>query len=243
MKVKIVKEVKRSDGLWRFACGDVFSMSACALCWMVCAVPTCCCRRSMSALLRPCLLTVNNDALHMNHTIITFAFEPFLGVSNMCLIEISDRCVKNRKLKDWLKRPPPYTFQFDSPEKPIKGSSQANCQYSLIRIGKTSLVEEEQNFKYFQHMIMWSCICLNLFVKSQFRGQSAKSTLYQYGDLEGSSQRRHKCDKHLRKTNMNLKRGLLCKTIKHCKRNAEVLLCNLCKENIHLLLALMGVSK
>ena len=23
MKVKIVKEVKRSDGLWRFACGDV----------------------------------------------------------------------------------------------------------------------------------------------------------------------------------------------------------------------------
>ena len=24
MKVKIVKEVKRSDGLWRFACGDVF---------------------------------------------------------------------------------------------------------------------------------------------------------------------------------------------------------------------------
>ena len=27
MKVKIVKEVKRSDGLWRFACGDVFSNS------------------------------------------------------------------------------------------------------------------------------------------------------------------------------------------------------------------------
>ena len=25
MKVKIVKEGKRSDGLWRFACGDVFS--------------------------------------------------------------------------------------------------------------------------------------------------------------------------------------------------------------------------
>ena len=25
MKVEIVKEVKRSDGLWRFACGDVFS--------------------------------------------------------------------------------------------------------------------------------------------------------------------------------------------------------------------------
>ena len=24
MKVKIVKEVKKSDGLWRFACGDVF---------------------------------------------------------------------------------------------------------------------------------------------------------------------------------------------------------------------------
>ena len=24
MKAKIVKEVKRSDGLWRFACGDVF---------------------------------------------------------------------------------------------------------------------------------------------------------------------------------------------------------------------------
>ena len=24
MKVNIVKEVKRSDGLWRFACGDVF---------------------------------------------------------------------------------------------------------------------------------------------------------------------------------------------------------------------------
>ena len=24
MKVKIVREVKRSDGLWRFACGDVF---------------------------------------------------------------------------------------------------------------------------------------------------------------------------------------------------------------------------
>ena len=24
MKVRIVKEVKRSDGLWRFACGDVF---------------------------------------------------------------------------------------------------------------------------------------------------------------------------------------------------------------------------
>ena len=24
IKVKIVKEVKRSDGLWRFACGDVF---------------------------------------------------------------------------------------------------------------------------------------------------------------------------------------------------------------------------
>ena len=24
MKVEIVKEVKRSDGLWRFACGDVF---------------------------------------------------------------------------------------------------------------------------------------------------------------------------------------------------------------------------
>ena len=24
MKVKIVEEVKRSDGLWRFACGDVF---------------------------------------------------------------------------------------------------------------------------------------------------------------------------------------------------------------------------
>ena len=23
MKVKIVKEVKKSDGLWRFACGDV----------------------------------------------------------------------------------------------------------------------------------------------------------------------------------------------------------------------------
>ena len=27
MKVKIVKEVKRSDSLWRFACGDVFSSS------------------------------------------------------------------------------------------------------------------------------------------------------------------------------------------------------------------------
>ena len=26
MKVKIVKEVKRSDGLWRFACGDVFTL-------------------------------------------------------------------------------------------------------------------------------------------------------------------------------------------------------------------------
>ena len=26
MKVKTVKEVKRSDGLWRFACGDVFSL-------------------------------------------------------------------------------------------------------------------------------------------------------------------------------------------------------------------------
>ena len=25
MKVKIVKEVKKSDGLWRFACGDVFN--------------------------------------------------------------------------------------------------------------------------------------------------------------------------------------------------------------------------
>ena len=25
MKVRIVKEVKRSDGLWRFACGDVFA--------------------------------------------------------------------------------------------------------------------------------------------------------------------------------------------------------------------------
>ena len=24
MKVKFVKEVKRSDGLWRFACGDVY---------------------------------------------------------------------------------------------------------------------------------------------------------------------------------------------------------------------------
>ena len=24
MKVKIVKEVKRSDSLWRFACGDVY---------------------------------------------------------------------------------------------------------------------------------------------------------------------------------------------------------------------------
>ena len=28
MKVKIVKEVKRSDGLWRFACGDVFATEA-----------------------------------------------------------------------------------------------------------------------------------------------------------------------------------------------------------------------
>ena len=27
MKVKIVKEVKRSDGLWRFACGDVFLLT------------------------------------------------------------------------------------------------------------------------------------------------------------------------------------------------------------------------
>ena len=27
MKVKIVEEVKRSDGLWRFACGDVFKRS------------------------------------------------------------------------------------------------------------------------------------------------------------------------------------------------------------------------
>ena len=26
-KVKIVEEVKRSDGLWRFACGDVFVAS------------------------------------------------------------------------------------------------------------------------------------------------------------------------------------------------------------------------
>ena len=26
MKVKIVKEMKRSDGLWRFACGDVFTI-------------------------------------------------------------------------------------------------------------------------------------------------------------------------------------------------------------------------
>ena len=26
MKVEIVKEVKRSDGLWRFACGDVFDL-------------------------------------------------------------------------------------------------------------------------------------------------------------------------------------------------------------------------
>ena len=24
MKIKMVKEVKRSDGLWRFACGDVY---------------------------------------------------------------------------------------------------------------------------------------------------------------------------------------------------------------------------
>ena len=30
MKVKIVKKVKRSDGLWRFACGDVFTL---ALLW------------------------------------------------------------------------------------------------------------------------------------------------------------------------------------------------------------------
>ena len=28
MKVKIVKEVKRSDGLWRFACGDVLYEAA-----------------------------------------------------------------------------------------------------------------------------------------------------------------------------------------------------------------------
>ena len=27
MKVKIVQEVKRSDGLWRFACGDVWSLN------------------------------------------------------------------------------------------------------------------------------------------------------------------------------------------------------------------------
>ena len=27
MKVNIDKEVKRSDGLWRFACGDVFTLS------------------------------------------------------------------------------------------------------------------------------------------------------------------------------------------------------------------------
>ena len=26
MKVRIVKEVKKSDGLWRFACGDVFRL-------------------------------------------------------------------------------------------------------------------------------------------------------------------------------------------------------------------------
>ena len=28
MKVKIVKEVKRSDDLWRFACGDVYNDNA-----------------------------------------------------------------------------------------------------------------------------------------------------------------------------------------------------------------------
>ena len=27
MKVEIVKEVKRSDGLWRFACGDVLHLN------------------------------------------------------------------------------------------------------------------------------------------------------------------------------------------------------------------------
>ena len=27
MKVKIVKEVKRSDDLWRFACGDVYILN------------------------------------------------------------------------------------------------------------------------------------------------------------------------------------------------------------------------
>ena len=28
MKVKIGKEVKKSDGLWRFACGDVFFLGS-----------------------------------------------------------------------------------------------------------------------------------------------------------------------------------------------------------------------
>ena len=35
MKVKIVKEVKRSDGLWRFACGDVFFKYAKALLYVL----------------------------------------------------------------------------------------------------------------------------------------------------------------------------------------------------------------
>ena len=33
MKFEIVKGVKRSDGLWRFACGDVFSLSLSAVNW------------------------------------------------------------------------------------------------------------------------------------------------------------------------------------------------------------------
>ena len=35
MKVKIVQEVKRSDGLWRFACGNVFSETLVILSWVM----------------------------------------------------------------------------------------------------------------------------------------------------------------------------------------------------------------
>ena len=35
----------------------------------------------------------------------------------------------------------PTTFQFNPHEKPIKGSSHANCQYSWKKIGETSPAE------------------------------------------------------------------------------------------------------
>ena len=57
MKVEIVKEVKMSDGLWRFACGDVLSFC------------------HMEALIFKCNILISNFDNNFN-TIFDSSFDP-----------------------------------------------------------------------------------------------------------------------------------------------------------------------